>query len=259
MSAEFKVLDKGFVRVIDKMGDDGAIVQAARVSYGKGTKTVNEDRALIRYLMRHKHTSPFEMCEIKLHLKMPMVIAEQLLRHRTANVNKYSGRYSEMLYEFYIPQQCDVNRQSKDNKQGRGEAFDAAEANEIIDIIKTASEASYQTYQKLLEKGVARELARMVLSHNIYTQLYWKIDLHNLLHFLQLRLHKTAQYEIREYANVIEQIVKEWVPYTYEAFVDYKKEAVSVGKNVKDCLSKNGKQPAELGKTELQEFEEIWS
>lgn len=258
MTKEFKVLDKGFIRVVDKMGDDGAIVQAARVSYGQGTKSVNEDRALIRFLMRHRHTSPFEMCEIKLHLKMPMVIAEQLLRHRTANVNKYSGRYSEMIDEFYIPKACEIGYQSQNNKQCRDTNIPIEVASEVVEIIQRSSEAAYATYKKLLDKGVAREIARMVLPSNIYTQLYWKIDLHNLLHFIQLRVHQSAQYEIREYANVLEKIVQEWVPYTYEAFVDYRKEAVNVGKNVRKYLKRTQEPLDGLGKTEVAEFEENW-
>jgi thymidylate synthase (FAD) len=255
---EYKVLDKGFVRVIDVMGDDSAIVDAARISYNRGAGDGIRDKALLRYLMRHKHTSPFEMCEIKLGFKMPMVIGEQVLRHRTANVNKFSGRYSEFIDEFYIPRVCDVAAQSEENKQGRGKVFDESSAVEVIQMIEKSCSEAYRMYTQLLGKGVSRELARMVLPGNIYTQFYWKIDLHNLLNFLHLRTHSTAQYEIREYANVIEKIVAEWVPITYEAFVNYRKEAVMVSKQVKKCLSRNESIPESLGQTERREFEEIW-
>lgn len=226
LQQQFTVLDKGFVRVIDYMGDDAAIVQAARVSYGKGTKTVNDDTALIRYLLKHKHTSPFEMCEIKLHIKCPIFIARQWLRHRTANVNEYSARYSEMPYEYYTPNQQQVQPQSSSNKQGRENHFTEATTNNIINQITQTSENAFAVYKDLLNplednKGLAKEIARTVLPVNFYTEFYWKIDLHNLLHFLFLRSHNHAQYEIREYANCILNIVKIWVPITYQAFLDY--------------------------------------
>ena len=259
---EYKILDKGFVRVVEMMGNDNSIVQAARVSYGEGTKHTSQDRALIRYLMRHKHTSPFEMCEIKLHLKMPMVIGEQWLRHRTASINKYSGRYSIMQDEFYIPNLKDIAAQSSSNKQGREDVFDEESAKKIQEIYVQNSQNCYQEYEKLLEKGAARELARMVLPANIYTQFYWKCNLHNLMHFMALRSHPTSQYEIRMYSQCLEEIVKEWVPMCYEAFIDYKKEAVNVSKHMKQFLKKivlNEQELENLGKTEILEFEKEWS
>jgi thymidylate synthase (FAD) len=214
----FPVLDHGFVRVVDVMGDDSSIVQAARVSYGAGTKKVSEDRALIWYLMRNEHMSPFEMCEIKLHVKLPLFVARQWLRHRTANVNEYSARYSVMGKDFYVPAEGDVSAQSKNNKQGReSELMECAE--EVRGIIRASSEGAYATYEGLLEKGVAREIARIVLPVNFYTEFYWKIDLRNLLHFVKLRADEHAQLEIRRYADVIVDVVKAWVPATYDAFV----------------------------------------
>ncbi len=216
-------LDHGFVRCVDYMGDDGAIVQAARVSYGKGTKAVRQDRGLLRYLLRHRHTSPFEMCEIKLHCKMPIFVARQWIRHRTASVNEYSARYSVLDREFYLPAPQDLAVQSKSNKQGRGEVLTAEQAAVVLDLLKRDAETSYETYQALMEDHhLARELARMNLPVNYYTQWYWKVDLHNLLHFLGLRLHPHAQYEIRVFAEAIGSLVADWVPLTWEAFQDYK-------------------------------------
>jgi len=263
----FKILDEGFVRVIDYMGDDSAIVQAARVSYGKGTRKVSDDRALIRYLMRHRHSTPFEMCEIKLHVKLPIFVARQWVRHRTANINEYSARYSILDKEFYVPDaqyleslkeellvqkneeegqkdlfgaQASATQknlkgtaaQSTTNKQGREHILSHEEAEEVLRTIKNHSEASYRRYTDLLNEeggkkideakmGLARELARMVLPTNFYTQWYWKIDLHNLLHFLSLRADPHAQYEIRVYAECIADIVKKWVPIAAQAFDDY--------------------------------------
>jgi thymidylate synthase (FAD) len=220
---EFKVLDHGFVRVIDYMGTDDAIVQAARVSYGTGTKRKSQDRALIHYLLRHKHTTPFEMCEIKFHIKLPMFVARQWIRHRTANVNEYSARYSILDKEFYIPQPEHISTQSAVDKQCReDEALPPEAAKNIIDLmIKNASD-SYADYETLInEHGLARELARGILPVNIYTQWYWKIDLHNLLHFLKLRADRHAQYEIRAYADVMLKLVEKWVPIAYEAFMNY--------------------------------------
>lgn len=227
------VLDHGFVRVIDYMGDDAAIVQAARVSYGRGTRKVSEDRGLIRYLMRHRHTTPFEMCEIKYHIKLPIFVARQWIRHRTANVNEYSGRYSVMDREFYIPSPDHLAAQSRSNRQGRGDVLEGAEAAEVLDILKEDSRRAYADYEKILNEteegevldanrqGLARELARMNLPVNFYTQWYWKVDLHNLLHFLSLRADPHAQYEIRAYAEVMLETVKRWTPLAYEAFSDY--------------------------------------
>ncbi len=225
---EFKCLDKGFVRLVDLMGSDESIVQAARVSYGKGTKTVSEDRNLIRYLMRHRHTSPFEMVEYKFHIKLPIFVARQWIRHRTANVNEYSGRYSIMPDEFYIPSKEDVRTQSKTNKQGRSEEPIPEEiAKEFLEDLQETQELLYQKYNDYLTKGIAREISRINLPLSTYTEWYWKIDLHNLLHFLELRLHPTAQFEIREYAKIIAQIVQATCPMAYEAFQDYRLNAIT--------------------------------
>ncbi|MDA9980950.1 FAD-dependent thymidylate synthase [Pelagibacterales bacterium] len=229
-----QALDHGFVRVIDYMGDDTAIVQSARVSYGKGTKKITNDKGLIKYLMRHRHSTPFEMCEIKLHVKLPIFIARQWIRHRTANVNEYSARYSILDKEFYIPSVENLASQSQVNKQGRAENLSPEEAEKVINILKNDAEQTYNNYEVMLNEnsdgetldegsmGIARELARMNLTLNTYTQWYWKIDLNNLLHFLALRADAHAQYEIRVYADIILDIVKKWVPITYEAFEDYR-------------------------------------
>ena len=219
---EFPCLDKGFVRLIDVMGDDNAIVQAARVSYGSGTKKVHEDRGLIRYLMRHLHTTPFEMVEFKFHVKLPIFVARQWIRHRTANVNEYSGRYSEMKDEFYVPAIDQVRAQSATNKQGRAEeAFDPSEAERIRTGMLDTQTRLYGEYQDLLQADLAREIARINLPVSNYTEWYWKVDLHNLFHFLKLRIDPHAQYEIRVYGEVMAQIVKAAVPVAYEAFEDY--------------------------------------
>jgi thymidylate synthase (FAD) len=219
---EIKCLDKGFVRLVDVMGDDSSIVQAARVSYGKGTKTVHEDRGLIRYLMRHKHTTPFEMVEFKFHVKLPIFVARQWIRHRTANVNEYSGRYSEMKDEFYLPSSEQIRTQSVINKQGRAdETLPSEHTAEILDSTQAHYEASFELYQSLLEKGLTRELSRMVLPVANYTEWYWKIDLHNLFHFLKLRLDTHAQYEIRVYAEAMAELVKAIVPLAWEAYEHY--------------------------------------
>lgn len=219
---EFPVLDHGFVRLVDLMGDDSSICQAARVSYGKGTKTVREDRTLLRYLMRHLHTSPFEMVELKFHIRLPIFIARQWIRHRTANVNEYSGRYSEMTDEFYIPELSQIRTQSEVNKQARSEVeFDITKAEEITSNMRKSQEESYSEYKSYVDEGVAREIARINLPLSSYTEWYWKIDLHNLFHFLKLRLDHHAQYEIRVYAEVIANILKQILPMSYEAFEDY--------------------------------------
>lgn len=228
------LLDHGFVRVVDYMGDDAAIVQAARVSYGAGTKSVRNDRGLIRYLMRHRHTTPFEMCELKLHVKLPIFIARQWIRHRTANVNEYSARYSILDREFYLPHPDQLAVQAANNRQGRGEVLSTEDSARVLDLLRRDAMTAYDTYDELINDTgdgtprdpgapqVARELARMNLSLNYYTQWYWKIDLHNLFHFLSLRADSHAQYEIRVYADAIGDLVKDWVPAAYEAFVDYR-------------------------------------
>ncbi|HBB25643.1 MAG TPA: FAD-dependent thymidylate synthase [Bacteroidetes bacterium] len=219
---EFRCLDKGFVRLIDVMGDDSAIVQAARVSYGSGTKKVHEDRGLIRYLMRHLHTTPFEMVEFKFHVKLPIFVARQWIRHRTANVNEYSGRYSEMKDEFYVPDADQVRAQSAMNKQGRAdEAFDAERAESIRTSMQQTQDMLYGQYQEMLSTDLAREIARINLPVSNYTEWYWKIDLHNLFHFLRLRIDAHAQYEIRVYGEAMAEIAKAAVPLAYEAFEDY--------------------------------------
>ena len=244
------VLDHGFVRVVDYMGDDAAIVQAARVSYGRGTRKVSEDTGLIRYLMRHWHTTPFEMCSIKLHVKLPIFVARQWIRHRTAHVNEYSARYSILDREFYLPQPEDVAPQSAANRQGRGEPVDADAAAAIIDLLRNDAERCYADYQWLLNAdddgqaidphrpGLARELARMNLTLNTYTQWYWKCDLHNLLHFLRLRADPHAQAEIRVYADVILDLVRHWVPITHDAFRDYRLEAAQISRSGMEVVRK---------------------
>lgn len=235
-----QVLDHGFVRVIDYMGDDAAICQAARVSYGKGTKSVQNDEGLIRYLMRHWHSTPFEMCELKLHVKLPVFVARQWIRHRTANVNEYSARYSILDREFYIPAPEQMAAQSVINNQGRGEALQGEEAARVLEILKTDSMRSYDHYEEMIsqdgQQGLARELARMNLPANIYTQWYWKVDLHNLFHFLRLRADAHAQYEIRVYADAICRIVADWVPFAYKAFEDYRLGSVTLSAQMVSAL-----------------------
>ncbi len=234
------VLDHGFVRVIDYMGDDAAICQAARVSYGKGTKSVQNDEGLIRYLMRHWHSTPFEMCEIKLHVKLPVFVARQWIRHRTANVNEYSARYSILDREFYIPAPEHVNAQSVVNNQGRGGVLEGAEAARVLEILKADSNRCYDNYEKMISQegqdGLARELARMNLPANVYTQWYWKVDLHNLFHFLRLRADAHAQYEIRVYAEAICAMVADWVPAAYGAFEDYRLGGATLSGRALDCM-----------------------
>lgn len=230
---ELKILDKGFVRLVDHMGDDSSIVQAARVSYGEGTKHVSKDSALIRYLMRHKHTSPIEMVEFKFHMKMPMFVARQIIRHRTTSVNEYSARYSILSNEFYIPEAENIKEQSDSNNQGRQGEISKEDVEILKQLIKNNAYISYETYEILLGKfnkeydlsddfnGISRELARMVLPINTYTEWYWKINLHNLLHFLKLRMDKHTQWETQQYANAIYHLIKPIVPITCEAFEDY--------------------------------------
>lgn len=220
--AEIKCLDKGFVRLVDVMGDDNSIVQAARVSYGKGTKTVNEDRGLIRYLLRHRHTTPFEMVEFKFHIKLPIFIARQWIRHRTANVNEYSGRYSEMKDEFYLPDISQIRHQSTLNKQGRSEEkIEPKVADDIVSSMDRIQSDLYSEYKGLLDKNLAREIARINLPLSNYTEWYWKIDLHNLFHFIKLRIDPHAQYEIQVYGEAMADIVKQYVPLAWQAFEDY--------------------------------------
>jgi len=228
------VLDHGFVRVIDYMGDDAAVVQAARVSYGRGTKKVSEDKGLINYLMRHRHTTPFEMCEIKYHVKLPIFVARQWIRHRTANVNEYSARYSILDNEFYTPRPEQLASQSANNRQGRDAVLAGKEAERVFDILKKDSELVYEHYLEMLNEGeagapldpersgLARELARMNLSLAFYTQWYWKTNLHNLMHFLSLRADAHAQYEIRVYADVMIDTMKRWTPLCHDAFLEYR-------------------------------------
>lgn len=221
LGKKFDCLDRGFVYLVDYMGGDASIVQSARVSYGLGTKTVSEDRGLIRYLMRHQHSTPFEMVELKFHLKMPIFVARQMIRHRTANVNEYSGRYSIMPDEFYIPSAEHVSVQSATNRQGGGEQVDAARAAEVIALIDTEQRMVRDGYEKMLDWDIRRELARVNLGVSQYTEWYWKNDLHNIFHFLKLRLDDHAQYEIRVYAEAMAQIVKAVAPIAWEAFEDY--------------------------------------
>lgn len=219
------LLDHGFLRVVDYMGDDGAIVQAARVSYGRGTRKVSEDAGLIRYLMRHRHSTPFEMCEMKFHVKLPVFVARQWIRHRMANVNEYSARYSILDREFYIPSPEHVAVQSVSNRQGRAEALPAGKAAEVLELLRRDAARCYDDYEALLDPeryGLARELARMNLTLNTYTQWYWKIDLHNLLHFISLRADPHAQYEIRVYAEAMLDVLRDWVPVTAAAFEEYR-------------------------------------
>lgn len=234
LGQEFKILNHGFIRVVDYMGGDDAVVQAARVSYGAGTKSVRDDRALIRYLLSHNHTTPFEMAEIKIHVKMPIFVARQWIRHRTASVNEYSARYSILDREYYVPSAEAIAAQSTNNRQGRGEILSVAEQDAVVAGITQNCEASYEEYLRLLNEGsdgealdpsragLARELARSVLPVAFYTQWYWKTDLHNLLRFLELRADPHAQWEIRQYAIKLLELLKLWVPHTYEAFADFR-------------------------------------
>jgi len=244
------VLDHGFIRVIDYMGDDSSIVQAARVSYGKGTKKVSTDSGLIKYLMRHWHSTPFEMCEIKYHVKLPIFIARQWIRHRTANVNEYSARYSILDKEFYLPEPNHLAAQSKNNRQGRGDILQGEQAKKVLDLLKGDAERTYDNYENMLnerydgsvidesQNGLARELARMNLTLGTYTQWYWKTDLLNLMNFLRLRADHHAQYEIRAYADVMLDTLKRWVPITYEAFLDYRVGGTEVSSKGKKVLKR---------------------
>jgi thymidylate synthase (FAD) len=262
------VLDHGFVRVVDYMGDDAAIVQAARVSYGAGTKKARDDSGLIRYLMRHWHSTPFEMCELKLHVKLPVFVARQWIRHRTANVNEYSARYSILDREFYIPEPGALAAQSTVNNQGRGETLSGEEAARVLEILKGDAARSYDHYEAMLsqegQQGLARELARMNLPANIYTQWYWKTDLHNLFHFLRLRADAHAQYEIRVYAEAIAAMVRDWVPAAYGAFEDYRMGGVSLSAKGVEVLRRRlsgeavTQETSGMSKGEWREFVEVF-
>ena len=269
------VLDHGFIRVIDYMGDDSSIVQSARVSYGKGTKKVSTDEGLIRYLMRHWHSTPFEMCEIKYHVKLPIFIARQWIRHRTANVNEYSARYSILDKEFYIPAKEQLSAQATNNRQGRGDLITGEQADEVLKILKDDAVRTYDNYEKMLNErfdgtiidekksGLARELARMNLTLNSYTQWYWKTDLLNLMNFLFLRGDSHAQYEIRVYAEKMLETVKKWVPITHAAFLDYRVGAAHLSskglKIVKSMINgdKISYEDSGLSKREWNELMEV--
>ena len=266
------VLDHGFIRVVDYMGDDTSIVQAARVSYGKGTKKVSTDSGLIKYLMRHWHSTPFEMCEIKYHVKLPIFIARQWIRHRTANVNEYSARYSILDKEFYLPASEHLAAQSQINRQGRGDVLKGEQAKKVLDLLKSDAERTYDNYEEILNErydgtvidekkiGLARELARMNLTLNTYTQWYWKTDLLNLMNFLRLRADYHAQYEIRAYADVMLDTLKKWVPITYEAFMDYRvggTEVSAKGKHIIQKLIKGEKVRMEDSGLSKREWNEL--
>ncbi|MGG5810366.1 FAD-dependent thymidylate synthase [Falsiroseomonas sp. CW058] len=269
------VLDHGFVRVIDYMGDDAAIVQAARVSYGRGTRAANEDRGLIRYLMRHRHSTPFEMCEVKFHIKLPIFVARQWIRHRTSNVNEYSARYSILDREFYIPAPEHLAAQSASNRQGRGELLEGEEAARVLDLLRQDAARNYDHYIEMLNEdeagqpldparqGLARELARMNLTLNAYTQWYWKCDLHNLFHFLSLRADPHAQYEIRAYADAMLAMVEAWVPIAHGAFRDYRLGAVTLSSQMLGIVRRMlageavGQEGSGLSKREWRELMEV--
>ena len=266
------VLDHGFIRVVDYMGNDTSIVQAARVSYGKGTKKVSTDSGLIKYLMRHWHSTPFEMCEIKYHVKLPIFIARQWIRHRTANVNEYSARYSILDKEFYLPAVENLAAQSQSNRQGRGDILTGDQAKKVLDLLKKDAEQTYDNYETMLNErydgsvidekqvGLARELARMNLTLNTYTQWYWKTDLLNLMNFLRLRADHHAQYEIRAYADVMIDSLKKWVPITFDAFMDYRvggMELSAKGKKVVQKMLKGEKCDLETSKLSKREWNEL--
>ena len=261
LEKEFPLLDHGFVRVVDYMGNDSSIVQAARVSYGHGTKHKREDRALIRYLMRNAHSTPFEMCDIKLHIKAPIFVARQWVRHRTSSINEYSARYSIVKEEFYLPDNISV--QSEINAQGRGGEVLETTRQYAQEKITQQAQTNFEVYQDLINThNLAREIARITLPLNTYTEFYWKINLHNLLHFLKLRSDSHAQYEIREYADTLCNIVKVWVPDTYEAFQEYNKNAAILSKSaietLKQVISGDKTKPDSLSNTEWSDLKKIF-
>lgn len=269
------VLDHGFLRVVDYMGDDAAVVQAARVSYGRGTRRVQEDAGLIRYLMRHRHSTPFEMCELKLHVKLPVFVARQWIRHRTANVNEYSARYSILDREFYVPAPEHLAAQSSANRQGRGTVLQGEEATQVLDWLREDATRTFDRYRTMLNEdeagapidssrqGLARELARMNLTLATYTQWYWKTDLHNLLHFLSLRADPHAQYEIRAYAEKLFPVMAAWVPLTWAAFQDYRLTAATFSGPMLACLRRMlsgeavDQEQSGLSKREWREFMDV--
>ena len=260
-----KVHKHGFVRLVEVMGTDDAIVQAARVSYGEGTKSVSNDRALIRYLIRHRHTSPIEMCEVKFHIKLPIFVMRQLVRHRTASINEYSGRYSIMSDDFYIPEFEYLKPQSQTNKQGREGSFSETIQNHLISIIDEVTTLAKDKYKILLQRDLARELARIILPVNNYTECYWKLNLHNLFHFLKLRLDDHAQKEIQDFSNVIWQLVQPRFPIASEAFDDYIRYGYNLSRMevlaLKDLLQdKFVDDPNHYGmsKREHKEFNNYW-
>ena len=258
LDKEYPVLDKGFVRLVDYFGGDQRIVQSARVSYGEGTKTVSQDGALIDYLLRHQHTSPFEQVVMTFHLKMPIFVARQWVRHRTGRMNEVSGRYSIMKDEFYVPEADKVAPQSTDNKQGRAnEAFDKAKAEEIIDSLEKGQENAYENYSELIDEGLAREIARINLPLSLYTEFYWEMDLHNLFHFLKLRLDSHAQYEIRVYAEAILEICKKVAPMATASFMNHQNEGVNFSGEEMDALRKVlAGEPNPLEGKKLERFNE---
>lgn len=264
LGQKFPVLDHGFVRVVDYMGNDDSIVQAARVSYGGGTKTPQEDANLIRYLMRNRHSSPFEMCEIKLHVKLPIFVARQWIRHRTASVNEVSGRYSVLSEEYYVPEEENILPQSNINKQGREEGTKTMTSNpEVRELMDRGGTEAFELYNAFLEIGIARELSRIVLPVSTYTEWYWKIDLHNLFHFLKLRMDSHAQWEIRQYAEEIFKLVKRWVPAASQAWLDYQYNSVTLSAaQVKVVAAKLAGEPSEpsaskLSYRELKELQKV--
>lgn len=251
LDKEFQVLNHGFVRLVDYMGGDSRIVQSARVSYGDGTKTVREDAGLIDYLLRHQHTSPFEQVVLTFHVKMPIFVARQWIRHRTARVNEISGRYSIMRDEFYLPADMDVAKQSTDNKQGRStEPVTHKYAAEVQEKLENGQKQAYSDYSELVETGLARELARVNLPLSLYTEMYWQIDLHNLFHFLKLRLDGHAQKEIRDYAEVILEITRAVAPLATSSFENYMRNGVNFSGEEMEELRKmlDGKETSLTGK-----------
>jgi len=258
LDKEFKVLNHGFVRLVDYMGSDSRIVQAARVSYGAGTKTVREDGALIDYLLRHDHTSPFEQVVLTFHIKMPIFVARQWIRHRTARVNEISGRYSVMSDEFYVPAEADVAKQSTDNKQGRSaEKAEKSFTDAVIASLQKGQKEAYSDYTELIESGTARELARVNLPLSLYTEMYWQIDLHNLFHFLRLRLDAHAQKEIRDYAGVLLDISRAVAPMAVSSFENHLKQGVRFsGEEMEELRRRlDGKESLLSGK-KLERFNE---